>query len=85
MKTSAIFCLFQALKGHWFFTNGGKEGISRKKRTISLPSDSINIDDEERGKEVNEESNNMLTRMVAKHFSATTDVRAFNINMPQSQ
>lgn len=77
--------LSSALMGHWFFTNGGKEGSSRRRRTISLPSDCINIDDEENGTEVKDESNNILTRMVAKHFSATTDVRAFNINMPQSQ
>jgi len=77
--------LSTVLKGHWFFANGSKEENTRRKRTISLPSDCINIDNEDAEKDPNEESNNMLTRMVAKHFSATSDVRAFNINMPQSQ
>ena len=79
------YFVLKVLKGHWFFANGSKEENTRRKRTISLPSDCINIDNEDAEKDPNEESNNTLTRMVAKHFSATSDVRAFNINMPQSQ
>ena len=85
--------------GHWFFTNGKLENGKRKtrrKRTISLPcdgaeaeddddSDVIRDDERDRGSSEGGSEGGSLSRLVSKHFSATADVRAFNINMPQSQ
>ena len=87
---------FQIITGHWFFTNGKldfrKQKGQRRTRTISLPydgaeddddslddgSEGLSLDDQDRGR-------GSLTRLVSRHFSASSDVRAFNISSPQSQ
>ena len=78
---------------HWFFSNikQSKEKKGRvRKRTISLPTDDSDdldivndiMQDNQSEGEVDE---NKFSQFVSKHFSATSDIRGFNINMPQSQ
>ena len=77
--------------GHWFFTNfkqGGGLGQLRRRRTVSLPCDGAKEDEESQDDPQDEDSDQVqsgFSRLVSRHFSATTDIRAFNLNMPQSQ
>jgi len=80
---------------HWFFSNSKQtqdNGNRRRKRTISLPSEDVEVNDagnlnddcKESEKNIDKKAST-LAMFVSKHFSATTDIRAQNINMPQSQ
>ena len=80
---------------HWFFSNSKQtqdNGNRQRKRTISLPSEEVEVNDARNLNDDSEDSDNCdkkasstLAKFVSKHFSATTDIRAQNINMPQSQ
>lgn len=79
------------LPSNWFFSKKQekeKENLNcekpetslfKRKRTVSEPSETTDLEDDIRN---NQES---LSNYVGKHFSATADIRALNINMPQSQ
>jgi hypothetical protein len=72
------------LPSNWFFSKPEKstkveEKLHYRRRTMSEPTDAAEEDED---KESNKGS---LSKLVSRHFSATTDIRAFNINMPQSQ
>ena len=86
----------QIITGHWFFTNGKLDFSKRKgqkrTRTISLPCDGAKDDDDRlsdgsEGLSLDDQDlgRGSLTRLVSRHFSASSDVRAFNISSPQSQ
>jgi len=88
----------EIITGHWFFTNGKldfrKRKGQRRTRTISLPCDGAEDDDdrldEDEGSvglslDDQDPGRGSLTRLVSRHFSASSDMRAFNISSPQSQ
>jgi len=75
--------------GHWFFTNFKQGGLGqlRRRRTVSLPCDGA--EEEESQDDPQDEDSDQVqsgfSGLVSRHFSATSDIRAFNLNMPQSQ
>eukprot|EP00092_Neocalanus_flemingeri_P024616 GFUD01026699.1.p1 GENE.GFUD01026699.1~~GFUD01026699.1.p1 ORF type:complete len:223 (+),score=57.43 GFUD01026699.1:93-671(+) len=73
------------LPSNWFFKNHDEQNTNltlpppHHRRTISEPAEATEDDEH---KESNKSS---LSQLISKHFSATNDVRAFNIIIPQSQ
>ena len=79
------------MPSHWFFINrkelSSEEDLKPVERRRAQTSPTIrrgNEDESEEDESVDRKPNS-LTKIISKHFSATRDVRAFNINMPQSQ
>ena len=78
------------MPSHWFFINRKEPSSDEelkpvtRRRALTAPSGKQGSEEEseEDGSVYRKKS---LSKIISKHFSATRDVRAFNINMPQSQ
>merc|ERR1712110_998628 len=79
------------MPSHWFFINrkviNSEEELApvQRRRAFTTPVKSGRKEEEEELEESTERKPSSLSKIISKHFSATRDVRAFNINMPQSQ
>ena len=85
------------MPSHWFFINrkliNSEEELApvQRRRAFTTPAKSGKKLEEEEEREEREENptertpHRSLSKIISQHFSATRDVRAFNINSPQSQ
>ena len=89
------------MPSHWFFINrkliNSEEELApvQRRRAFTTPAKSgkkLEEEEEEREEREKREENptertphRSLSKIISQHFSATRDVRAFNINSPQSQ
>eukprot|EP00092_Neocalanus_flemingeri_P034639 GFUD01037680.1.p1 GENE.GFUD01037680.1~~GFUD01037680.1.p1 ORF type:complete len:190 (+),score=58.76 GFUD01037680.1:37-606(+) len=75
------------LPSNWFFRKSKKEVLrfeellsqDRSRHTVLEPKENVEDDEEKEPRKLS------LSHLISRHFSATKDIRAFNINMPQSQ
>ena len=79
------------MPSHWFFINrklvNTEEELVpvQRRRAFTTPAKSGQREEEEEEEDWTERKPSSLLRIISKHFSASRDVRGFNINMPQSQ
>ena len=76
-------CVLQILPNHWFFSKSEEEKTTnprpRRQRTLS---EGVATHEEESSEGDRKMS---LSRLIARHFTASTDVLEANLSAPQSQ
>ena len=80
------------MPSHWFFINRKQlpseenlEPVARQRAFTSPSTPTTKQGTEGENEEDEDRKQNSLSKIISKHFSATRDIRAFNINSPQSQ